>query len=275
MGELTVSGNQIFARNLGILCADMRSVAEVCRALGFNRQQFARYLSGETMPSPYNLKRIATAFGVTGQDLLTAEEIGSVRRLRGAVHGSKPIDSLFNRAFPGDLSRLRSMLGYHHMYFMEPLQRDLVMKSLIHVHESDGKVFTKTIERVTYKEGGNHFAKFEGVMSMHGTLVFLLEVESTHAGAIVESVFFGGSVKKPDVLTGLTLGVTPDTYRKPFASPIAIKFLGKDVDVKKRLGECKSSPPDDRRLDPRIRKLFQESPAREGSAFPLTVLPPR
>ena len=270
-----MSRNEILARNLGILCAEMRSVAEVCRALGFNRQQFARYLSGETMPSPYNLRRIAGAFGVTEQDLLSGEDIGSVRRLRGAVHGSKPIDALFNRAFPGDLARLRPLLGYHHMYFMEPLQRDLVMKSLIHVHESDGKVFTKTIERVTYKEGGGHFAKFEGVMSMHGTLVFLLEVETTHAGAIVESIFFGASVKKPDVLTGVTLGVTTETYRRPFASPIAIKFLGRDVDIKKRLGECTSSPPDDRRLDPRIRKLFQDFATRDGFALPLTVLPPR
>ena len=253
----------------------MRSVAEVCRALGFNRQQFARYLSGESMPSPYNLKRIATAFGVTEQDLLTAEDVGSVRRFRGAVHGSKPIDSLFNRAFPGDLSRLRSMLGYHHMYFMEPLQPGLVMRSLIHVHESAGKVFTKTIERVTYKEGGGHFAKFEGVMSMHGTLVFLLEVESTHAGAIVESVFFGASVKKSDVLTGLTFGVTTETYRRPFASPIAIKFLGKDVDVKKRLGECISSPPDDRRVDPRIRNLFQTFLSGNAAALPLTFFPLR
>ena len=50
--------------NLRYLCADKPSVAKVCRDIGINHQQFSKYLSGRSVPSPNNLRRIATYFGV-------------------------------------------------------------------------------------------------------------------------------------------------------------------------------------------------------------------
>lgn len=269
------SRNTIFARNLGVLCTEKRSVAEVCRALGFNRQQFARYLSGETLPSPHNLKRIATGFGVTVEDLLNAEDIDSARAFHGPVQGSRTIDGLIGRAFPGDMDRLRTMLGYHYMFFVEPFEPDKIMRTLIHVYERDGKVLTKTVERLTYQgTEATHFAKFEGMMSLHGSLLFLLEFETTHVGSIVESVFFGPPNRRIDMLTGLTLGVTKETYHRPYASPIALKFLGRTVNIRERLSGPGLFRPDDRRLDPKIRSLFRKYRADPEMRLPLLPFPP-
>ena len=48
------------ADNLRQLCRQRRSTSEVCRAIGINRQQFNKYLSGAAVPSSFNLARIAT-----------------------------------------------------------------------------------------------------------------------------------------------------------------------------------------------------------------------
>ena len=39
-----------FAENLRLLCSHYASVAEVCRRIGMNRQQFNKYLSGASTP---------------------------------------------------------------------------------------------------------------------------------------------------------------------------------------------------------------------------------
>jgi hypothetical protein len=47
-----------FAENLRLLCSHYASVAEVCRRIGINRQQFNKYLSGASTPSLHSLRRI-------------------------------------------------------------------------------------------------------------------------------------------------------------------------------------------------------------------------
>ena len=108
------------AENLRLLCSDYRSVSEVCRKLGFNRQQFARYLTGEARPSHHNLYRIASGFGVAVDDLLRpkSEFETSVRPKGLSAQGR--VARLIDRAFPGDMQKLRPLLGYYHMHFFVP-----------------------------------------------------------------------------------------------------------------------------------------------------------
>ena len=54
-----------FSANLNLLCSYQRSIAEVCRKLKLNRQQFNRYLNGQSRPSRHNMRRICDYFGVT------------------------------------------------------------------------------------------------------------------------------------------------------------------------------------------------------------------
>eukprot|EP00494_Astrolonche_serrata_P010279 UN10341 len=50
--------HQNFATNLRLVCDQYRSVAQVCRSLEMNRQQFNKYLSGQIYPSKHYLARI-------------------------------------------------------------------------------------------------------------------------------------------------------------------------------------------------------------------------
>jgi transcriptional regulator with XRE-family HTH domain len=263
--------SDVLAGNLRKLCSNFRSVAAVCRKLGFNRQQFERYLTGETQPSRHNLQRIAQGFGVTVEALLSLKPMAEGPNIHAELSTRTPIGSLVDRAFPGDLRKLRPLLGYHLMHFLVPFTSGIIFRSLVHVHESEGKVFTKTVERVTGRDGAiTHLAKYEGLMSCLGNLIFLVEFETISGGSIVETVLFPSYKKKIDILTGLTFGVTSELHRKPFASPIALKFLGRAIDVREKVLSCGTFSIDDNRIDTRIRSVFNmKGLSRTLDSFPL------
>src|SRR5690606_35674844 len=108
------------AANLRLLCSHYRSIAEVCRKLAINRAQFNKYLSGQSRPTPYNLKRICDFFGVEDYELLLPPE--QFARLLGtrhpAHHASRRGDALLELLKPlreqtGDLRRY---CGYYFEY---------------------------------------------------------------------------------------------------------------------------------------------------------------
>lgn len=53
--------------NLRYLCQFRKSASSVAREIRVNRQQFERYLTGTTMPSPHILHRISTYFSGSHQ----------------------------------------------------------------------------------------------------------------------------------------------------------------------------------------------------------------
>lgn len=66
------------ARNLRALC-EKGNVNAACRAMKINRQQFEKYLTGESLPSARSLAKMCAFFGVTEADLL-ADEIPNTRK---------------------------------------------------------------------------------------------------------------------------------------------------------------------------------------------------
>lgn len=262
-----------FPEKLRRLCAHYRSVSEVCRILGFNRQQFDRYLTGKVRPSHHNLRRIAAGFGVDIDELVDPNlETGAPamrKGISGGLSGRDRLTRIMDRAFPGDLGRMRRLLGYYHMHFLVPHDPDSVTRSLVCLHEQEGKVYSKTIERTGPTDESQEILKYEGMASFLGNCIFLLEFETLSADTIVESILFPSYRKRLEILTGLTFGVTSHVYRRPFASPIAWKYLGRMIDMRERIGECGAYGLNDLRIDPRIRKYLQVA----GSAGTLSLGP--
>lgn len=104
------------AENLRLLCRSQRSVSEVCRRIGLNRQQFGRYLSGAGRPSDHNLQRICDYFGVTEADLLLdpVELREKLRARTGGLRtaaGGPVFDRVLRNVFPGDAHLLKRYVG--------------------------------------------------------------------------------------------------------------------------------------------------------------------
>ena len=66
--------NDDFTANLKFLCGHYKSVADVCRRLKINRQQFNKYLGGHSAPSQYNLRKICEFFGVDEGEILASHD---------------------------------------------------------------------------------------------------------------------------------------------------------------------------------------------------------
>jgi transcriptional regulator with XRE-family HTH domain len=63
---------KIFATNLREHCAKHESIAFVCRKIDINRQQFNKYLSGQSIPNQRTLKKIATFFEINEEDFFSS-----------------------------------------------------------------------------------------------------------------------------------------------------------------------------------------------------------
>jgi transcriptional regulator with XRE-family HTH domain len=256
------------AANLQMLCSTHRSVSEVCRHLNFNRQQFARYLSGESRPSHHNLRRIADGFGIGVDDLLRPNPGLASRGVAATAEHRR--DRLLDRAFPGDLQKLRPFLGYYHMHFLVPYAPGSIVRSLTCLSMDGAKTCSKTIERSSLTEGTiGYLSKYEGVVSYLGNCIFLVEFETLSNDSIVETVLFPSYRKKLDILTGLTFGVTSQVHRQPFASPVAWKYLGRTIQIRDAISVCGTFAGSDRSIDPRVRKFLRS----EDSSRILTLNP--
>lgn len=246
-----------FVRNLEAVASGHRSVAELCRTLGFNRQQFNRYLTGESRPSRHNLRRIADGLGIPAGDFLAPHSAFVTKHIGRQIE--RQGWPFFDRAFPGDLRKLRPLLGYYHGHFLVPGTGGMVVRSLVRLFEVDGRVASKSIERRSLtSDASGYISKYLGLASYLGNCIFVVEFEFLTADSIVETVLFPPYRKKLDVLTGLTFGLTSRLHRQPFSSPIVWKFLGRTVDHREALAMCGRLPLSDPSLSPNVRRVLQD-----------------
>jgi transcriptional regulator with XRE-family HTH domain len=82
----------VFAANLRRFCAEYGTIADVCRGIGINRQQFNKYLAERSIPNAITLRRICTFLNISEQSLFVddrgitrASEILPVMPRRGPL----------------------------------------------------------------------------------------------------------------------------------------------------------------------------------------------
>ena len=60
---------KLFSSNLRDECLKFESIAQVCREIGINRQQFNKYLGGQSLPNQRTLAKLATFFNIPEEAL--------------------------------------------------------------------------------------------------------------------------------------------------------------------------------------------------------------
>jgi transcriptional regulator with XRE-family HTH domain len=249
-----------FAENLRLLCAEHRSISEVCREIGINRQQFNSYLSGSSRPSSHNLRRICSFFDVTPDELEISHKIFARQRPMIAdksLHGKDRLAEMLGRALPGDRKALRRYLGYYHSYFLNPYE-DLVMRALVSLYEEDGHIYSKSLERSHRSEPVRRISKYDGLVSLLGDKIFVIEFESLTSDSIVETMLFASYRRKLDLLPGLTMGASALRHRVPFASAVVWRFLGRTGPHKEDLAKCGTFSLDSGKIEPNILQTLRQ-----------------
>jgi transcriptional regulator with XRE-family HTH domain len=141
-----------FSGNLKLACSMRKSISDLCRAIGVNRQQFNRYLNTDTRPSAHNRLRIAAAFGLDPADFDLPPQAFRLRLLeqRQPSTGDGPLGD----AFPGDLKALRAYLGFYQTWHTSLSWPGRIVCSCAHLRETDGQVVVTSLERIIDHESG-------------------------------------------------------------------------------------------------------------------------
>lgn len=242
------------ASNLRHLCAEEKSVSQICRTLQINRQQFAKYLNGGARPSANNLRRICRYFGVPETDIDLPHD-AFVRRGQ-SPRSAAPEESIMS-AFRETAPQARRLIGRYHGHYMSPSYPGQVVRDLIQISERNGLVVSATVGRLQYVGLGQiGRIRFDGLVSMQDDTYFVVERDTQFLTGFAQTIVRPAQRGSQKWLYGQLLGY-PWQDRVPFSTPCVWKQLRAVDSMRKALSDCGAFPMNSKELDPVVRKHFE------------------
>jgi len=250
-----------FAQNLNHLCSFYASIAEICRRLGINGQQFNKYLSDQVRPSRHNMRRVCDFFGVTEAEiLLESSRFAEIIALRKGPLAHEALatplahlDGLYRAS--QDLDRY---VGYYFRYFYSFGYPGRIIKSLARLFEHEGRYYWKNIE--IWRDAGPGFnattTKYLGTAFFLGERIFIVEYESMLKSSVTQMTLYPSYHTRMTHLRGVQTGAPTARGRKPSASLVLLEFLGRSIHVRDALRSAGLVPADDPAVAPSIRELI-------------------
>lgn len=255
-----------FVANLKFACSTQRSISQICREIGINRQQFNRYISGQTFPSPHNLGRIAAFFGTEAQAFLLAPR--QFRERFRQPSGPALGDTVLRPGFPGNLAALRRHLGFYQTYHRSLSWPGLVVCSCAQLHEQDGYIHVKSIERIDDPDNEiRQFSKYVGLAAFWRNRIFVVERTVGPHSMIAQTILTPFGEHQRVYLKGITMGVSWRKENLPYASRMIWRYLGSNTDLRTMLSRCGVLSTDSHLLPPTVRD-FLKRPLSEGQTIP-------
>jgi transcriptional regulator with XRE-family HTH domain len=249
-------------KNLAFLCSHYPSIADVCRRLGFNRQQFNKYLNGQSRPSRHNMRRICDFFGVTEYELLLEpgrfEDLVALRRrpveARDMAEPLRHLDRLYQASAP-----LERYLGYYFRYFYSFGYAGKIIKSFCVIYEKDGRYYWKNLE--VMRTGGivhaTTVSKYVGSVLLIADRIIILEYESLLGNTITQMTLYPSYHTRVDTLSGIQTGGPVRRGRRPAASRVVLEYLGRHIDVRRALAQAGILDPADDGVSDEIERMIR------------------
>ena len=243
-----LSQRQDFAQNLRRLCGEHRSVAEVCRQLDINRQQFNKYLAGAALPSAHTRARIAAFFALDESALhLPAAEFRAIRRQPAPAPASTPEAA----------ARLRRYLGYYHAYYLTPAYPGRILVSLTALRAGSGGVTDNMIERLKTQprhRGPVATCKYSGPVVLTDDRIFITHNRSRPHRVVGLSILYATQRARQQVLSGVFCSVSGSPGRPPYAGRLVYEYLGTEIDGRAAVARCNIYDANSRAIDGEIRE---------------------
>ncbi|MCL6709768.1 helix-turn-helix domain-containing protein [Pseudomonas sp. R2.Fl] len=256
----------IFVENLRSACATQRSISHICREVGLNRQQFNRYIKGETRPSAHNLARIASFFGLASADFSLPAKAFAERLHRPERGGAEALEVF--KGFPGDLAMLRRHVGYYQTYHLSPSWPGFVVCSCSRIREQNGQMHVKSVERIRDRENEiQQYTRYVGLAAFMRNRIFIYERAKGRNGMLSQTILLPFEVHQRVYLRGTTMGVSWRKENLPYASRMIWRHVGEEPDLRQVLSRCGVLPVSSRQLPPTVRS-FLEDPSAEILTVP-------
>ena len=220
-----------FAINLKLACSHYRSISEVCRQLSINRAQFNKYLSGQSRPTAYNLKRIGDFFGVEEYELgLPPEQFA---RLIGARNLSAesgpqndPISELFAAACPcgQSVALLRLLLRIFQLHVGPRLDSGVAGAPVGGARQLSVRAPERQERSSATDLHAEVRCRYLGAAFQLQDRVFLIDYESLTLNEMSQTVLIPSFKSRITRLNGLKTGVSSGDRRNPACTRVVWEY---------------------------------------------------
>jgi transcriptional regulator with XRE-family HTH domain len=232
-----------FGPNLRLLCSYGRSISAICRQAGINRHQLQRYLNGSASPSLHTLRRLCDFFGVEEHEILlpqpTFAALVKVRPPQLARSRDRISEYMAGFIDAQDLALAARYVGYYHGYFQTNRQVPEVQRVLIRITMEDNCLVTKTMEFYPSGTAGlPRVVKYEGIAYPSRSTLTMIERRPQELTSTFFTILYGASEGELTYMSGLVLGVAPDTSRDIYALRTCWRYLGREIDLRAALRAC-------------------------------------
>ncbi len=250
-----------FANNLRALTARKSSIAQVCRDLGMNRQQFNKYLSGTTFPAPPTLQKISDYFGVdkrsmfeprtNRQSIVKWDELDPLSVL-GQID-SQILGTLVSSLSSSAETQFREgCYVVYHPWLQVPTD---IIRAVMVVFKVGNitcfRRYTKLKIKGQARVRSTH-SRHEGIVIENSGRVFLLAKNSRGISEISLQSFGASTTVSNDMIAGLALVSTP--WSEPLATRVTIDYYGPKSAFKSALKLCGLVPDGSADVSETIRK---------------------
>ncbi|MEM7222097.1 MAG: helix-turn-helix transcriptional regulator [Pseudomonadota bacterium] len=249
------------AENLRMLCGHYRSVAEVCRRVGINRQQFNKYLSGASQPSVHTLRRLCDFFGLDESEILlpTGElsQIVALRREPPAV--ASALSATIEKVATGhgdSQQKLQRYCGYYAAYMCTPAYPGRILRYLQAIYQKEDHTYGKAIERLVDKSGrpdDGYISKYLSLVLHSQDRIYLFDHSPQSHQVFALSVLYPSHRTRLHLLTGLGIAVSGGPGRQAFATRMVFEYLGETTDLRAAVAACGLYPEDSDQIEESIR----------------------
>jgi transcriptional regulator with XRE-family HTH domain len=234
-----------FARNLRSMTEAKGSIAQTCRDLDMNRQQFNKYLSGVSLPAPATLKKIARYFGVDQRAMFNHAE--SERRTTN-LEDIRPlltlgqIDSQLMERLVNTLSgsvRTKLKEGCYLIYYPWLREPTDIVRAVLVVFKVGTltcfRRYTKFVMKGT-PLGRSARGRHEGIVIESSGRTYLVGKNIQGYGELSLQSFGASTAADFSVMAGLAMVITP--WAEPLATRVTIDYFGSKDAFKRAMKLC-------------------------------------
>jgi hypothetical protein len=130
----------------------------------------------------------------------------------------------------------------------------------VNVYEHQGRIFSKTIERLKDPTHGEKFIyKYEGVVTTSADRLFIAEHDSLQRDGFSLKILFRTHRSHVTFLSGLVTGTSSRPDRQPTSARVVLESLGQIIDNKAELRKCGMFVPSRRNINPTILSLIDNT----------------
>lgn len=255
--------------NLIQLAESFDSVAEFCRKLDVNRQQFNKYIAGQHVPAQKVIQKIARYFLMEPEDLFRAPADfkaffeGQRVSLPFDLQGAPELVKLFPLLHKSS-DDMRKMLGVYYRYHNSSIYKGQILRSVTCIYEREETVRYVTIEKFPLLDGSGRAGytfTYHGFCIVLGDRFFLIDSESKQRNEFTFSILNQQHRRPNRFFYGILTGVASTSYRQPFSTRLAFQHVGSGSLDRIHLRKATVLAPEDPQVPVEIRSYLLTSGA--------------